>query len=183
MKTGSPTDRRAVRTRQKLLQAFTELVLTRGYAAISPADVAIRAGVGRSTLYTHFPGLLQMLEASLDRPCRVLADSVRVSGSARDLATLLRHFRTQSVHNAVFFRDPVSSLWAKCLARAILASLRADPDRARHRPAIPRQMLGGVLAELQLAIIRQWLADPAATSAEVVAATLMASTQRLLLGR
>jgi AcrR family transcriptional regulator len=176
-----PARTRSERTRQKLLNAFVELVLSRGYLRVHPADVAARAGVGRSTLYTHFSGVLQLLEASLERHCSKLATTVRVQTSASDLLPLLSHYREQSHRNAAFFSDPIRSLWSNCLARSIARSLRQDPDRARHRPAIPREMLASVLADLQLAIICRWVAAPAAISAETVAATLIASARHLVM--
>lgn len=107
--------------------------------------------------------------------------AVRVRTAARDLLPLLIHFREQSHFNPVFFSEPIRSLWTNCLARSIARSLRQDPDRTRHRPAIPREMLGPVLAELQIAIICRWVAAPAATSAETIAATLTESARRLVM--
>ncbi len=173
---------RSKRTREKLLKAFADVVLTRGYVRVRTADVAARAGVGRSTLYTHFSGVLPLLEASLERPCTRLAAAARVGAAASDLLPLLNHFREQWHRNAVFFREPIRSLWSICLARAIARSLRHDPGRMRHRPAIPRELLGSVLADLQIAIICRWLAGPAGTRAETIAATLVASSRRLIMG-
>jgi AcrR family transcriptional regulator len=173
---------RSQRTRDKLLNAFAQLVVTRGYLRVCPNDIAKRAGVGRSTLYTHFSGLRPLLEASLERPCRTLAGAVRVKAAASDLLPLLNHFREQAHPNAAFFADPSRSLWSSCLARAIVTSLRHDPDRLRHRPAMPRHLLGSVLADLQLAIIARWLAAPAGISAETIATTLTATSRRLVMG-
>ncbi len=164
------------------MQAFAAVVLTRGYEGLRPADVAARAGVGRSTFYTHFAGVLPLLEASLERPCAALAAAVRVQAKGSDLLPLLNHFREQWHRNAVFFREPIRSLWANCLARAIVSSLRYDPGRMRHHPAIPRELLGSVLADLQVAIICRWLARPSGASAEQIAATLVASSRRLVMG-
>jgi AcrR family transcriptional regulator len=176
-----PARSRSQRTREKLVNAFVELVLTRGYERVCPADVAARAGVGRSTFYNHFSGVLALLETTLERPSRRLASAVRVRSAASDLVPLLQHFREQSAgRNPTFFCEPIRSLWSSCLARAIAQSLRRDPDRARHRPAIPRDMLSSVLAELQIAIICRWVAAPEATSVETIAASLTASARALV---
>jgi AcrR family transcriptional regulator len=47
-------DRRIQRTRQLLQHALLELILERGYEAITVQDVIDRANVGRSTFYAHF---------------------------------------------------------------------------------------------------------------------------------
>jgi AcrR family transcriptional regulator len=58
-------DPRAEKTRLALMRAFNELLLSRGYHAVMPADVAEAAGVVRSTLYEHFSGKEGMLRHSL----------------------------------------------------------------------------------------------------------------------
>lgn len=173
---------RAERTRQQLLRSFVELVVSRGSTQISPAEVAACAGVGRSTLYTHFSGRKELLEASLAGPCGALAAAVRAGSASSDLLPLLQHLRSQSARSKVLFRDPIYSLWAKCLTRAISTSLRHDSNRVQRRPTIPRQLLAPVLAEVQLAIIRCWLVDPSSVSTEAIAETLTSSAQRLLAG-
>jgi len=173
---------RAQRTRERLLKAFVELVVTRGSVHISPADVAARAGVGRSTLYTHFGGRQGLLEASLAGPCRALAASVRAGSSSTDLLPLLQHLRSQSTRGETLFHDSFYSVWAGCLARAFSVRLHQDSNRVWHRPTIPRRLLAPVLAEVQLAIIRCWLGNPSGISTEAVADSLILSTQRLLAG-
>lgn len=47
-------DRRIGRTRKLLQDALLELILEKGYDAITVQDVTDRANVGRSTFYAHF---------------------------------------------------------------------------------------------------------------------------------
>src|SRR5262245_12636405 len=54
-------DRRVQRTRRLLHEALISLILERGYDAVSVRDVVQRAGVGRSTFYTHFSDLEEVL--------------------------------------------------------------------------------------------------------------------------
>ena len=175
--------RRGERTRDRLLGSLIELVLDQGYEHLSVHEVVTVAGVARSTFYTHFRGLLELLEVSLERPCMALAASVRLRASPSDLVPLLIHFRAQSRSNSVFFRDPIRSIWSRCLARAIAVAVRGDPSRPQHRPVIPHELLAPVLAELQLAIINRWVTSRPAVSAEAIAVALSASTQRLITGR
>jgi AcrR family transcriptional regulator len=48
------TDRRIQRTRHLLLDALNELILEKGYEAMTVQDIIDRANVGRSTFYSHF---------------------------------------------------------------------------------------------------------------------------------
>lgn len=59
-------DCRVRRTKQRLCEAFLALVSERGYAQVTIREVVHRAGVGRSTFYTHF-GSLDDLHGSVLR--------------------------------------------------------------------------------------------------------------------
>ena len=64
-------DRRVTRTRRALKEALTDLILERGYEAVTVQDVIDRADVGRSTFYAHFidkDDLLMAILADLDVP-------------------------------------------------------------------------------------------------------------------
>jgi AcrR family transcriptional regulator len=47
-------DRRVSKTRKALKEALTDLILEKGYEAVTVQDVIDRADVGRSTFYAHF---------------------------------------------------------------------------------------------------------------------------------
>jgi AcrR family transcriptional regulator len=55
-------DRRVQQTNTRLREAFISLVRERGYEAVAIRDVVERAGVGRSTFYTHFGDLEELHE-------------------------------------------------------------------------------------------------------------------------
>lgn len=59
-KSPNPKDERVQRTDQRLRDAFILLVHERGYEAVTIRDVVQRAGVGRSTFYTHFGDLEEL---------------------------------------------------------------------------------------------------------------------------
>jgi AcrR family transcriptional regulator len=51
---GDGHDRRVRKTRKALRDALVELILEKGYAAVTVGDIADRADVGRTTFYAHF---------------------------------------------------------------------------------------------------------------------------------
>lgn len=59
-------DPRIARTRRLLVESLIELSSERGYADVTVADVARRAGVNRATFYLHFEGKDDLLERGLD---------------------------------------------------------------------------------------------------------------------
>jgi AcrR family transcriptional regulator len=64
-------DRRVSKTRKALKDALTDLILEKGYEAVTVQDVIDRADVGRSTFYAHFidkDDLLMAILADLEVP-------------------------------------------------------------------------------------------------------------------
>lgn len=83
-------------TEARLLDAWGELVMTRGYGGVSLADVAARAGVTRTTVYNYFPDRVALLFRWTDREvARTLEDlelALDDAGSnAERLAIFVRH--------------------------------------------------------------------------------------------
>lgn len=58
-------DRRVQRTRNMLYDALMDLMIEKGYDAITVQDIIDRANVGRSTFYSHFPDKEQLLLDSI----------------------------------------------------------------------------------------------------------------------
>jgi AcrR family transcriptional regulator len=63
---GPAIDRRVARTRTRLERAFFHLMQEKGYDAVTIHDICGRAGVGRSTFYTHFTGKDDLKRRSLE---------------------------------------------------------------------------------------------------------------------
>src|SRR4026209_1950526 len=64
-------DRRVGKTRKALKEALTDVILEKGYEAVTVQDVIDRADVGRSTFYAHFTDkddLLMAILADLEVP-------------------------------------------------------------------------------------------------------------------
>lgn len=75
-------DPRVERSRRIILEAVLEELCEVGYGTMTIEGVATRAGVGKSTIYRHWPGKLELVEDAF----RTLKASVDVpeSGSFRD---------------------------------------------------------------------------------------------------
>ncbi len=59
-------DKRIVRTRQLLTQAFLELLKERGLQAITVQDITERAAVNRATFYAHFEDKYHLFNTIID---------------------------------------------------------------------------------------------------------------------
>jgi AcrR family transcriptional regulator len=58
-------DRRIQRTRTALSESLIDLIIEKGYAAVTVQDIIDRANVGRSTFYAHFQDKEELLVGNL----------------------------------------------------------------------------------------------------------------------
>jgi AcrR family transcriptional regulator len=78
-------------TRERIVQVARELVIERGYAGLSTAEVLRRAGVSRGGLYHHFSGKAELLAAILEAlELDVVAQLAEVVADAPDQLTALQ---------------------------------------------------------------------------------------------
>src|SRR5258706_1587578 len=74
-------DPRVLRTRQLLLQAFSDLFSEKGFHAMTAQDITERARVNRGTFYTHFEDKSAILECWLREQFQQrVASTVLISG-------------------------------------------------------------------------------------------------------
>ncbi|MEC3978586.1 TetR/AcrR family transcriptional regulator [Amycolatopsis sp. H20-H5] len=71
------TERTKASLREALLDAATELLPDRGYAALRMADVAARAGVSRQTVYNEFGSKAALTQAVTLRTTSEFLDGIR----------------------------------------------------------------------------------------------------------
>ncbi|MGN6514410.1 MAG: TetR/AcrR family transcriptional regulator [Rhizomicrobium sp.] len=173
-------DRRTERTRQALTTAFVELVLTKGYAAISVGDITEAANVGRSTFYMHHKSKMDLLKQSLMQPSAVLSVIVGHDVPPEMLVQQLRHFHEQRRINKPFFSEPIRTVWVKSLARLIEPRLVKLIRQTRAQPLLPPELIAVQIAEGQIALITHWLLGRASLRPEAVAEALKASTHASL---
>jgi AcrR family transcriptional regulator len=89
-----PLDPRVVRSRAAVLGAAREILFEEGWDAVTHASVAARSGVGRTTLYRHWPDATALIRD-------VIAEQIAITrivptGNLReDLVSQLEAFRLQ----------------------------------------------------------------------------------------
>jgi AcrR family transcriptional regulator len=175
-------DRRTERTRLALLSAFVDLVLERGYGALTTSEISRQANVGRSTFYLHFASKEELLKESIGRPSSAMAACVRGDVTPQQLTPLLEHFREQFSINRQFYADPIRSLWVKSLAALIEPRLPRALRTRGVRQLVPRSLVALQVAEMQIALITHWLSGRYSLKSEVVAEMLIANTRALVFG-
>jgi TetR/AcrR family transcriptional regulator of autoinduction and epiphytic fitness len=115
-------DPRVERSRRVILEAVLDELGAVGYGAMTIEGIAARAGVGKSTIYRHWPGKLELVEDAF----RTLKAAVTVpeEGSLRD--------RVVGVIEQVACLVE-SSTYSSCMPALIEAAERDDKVRDFHR--------------------------------------------------
>ncbi|HEX2701256.1 MAG TPA: TetR/AcrR family transcriptional regulator [Acidimicrobiales bacterium] len=131
-------DPRIERSRRLVLAAALELLGEVGYGGLTIEGVAARAGVGKSTIYRHWDGRLELVEDAV----RLLKPDAAppAGGPVRERVVAL----LQQV--AVSLAD---SMWSRCLP-AIIDAAERDPgvlDIHRRLTCERREVMVGLLAE------------------------------------
>lgn len=71
-------DRRVQRTRSMVLDAFLDLMIEKGYEAITVQDVIDRANIGRSTFYLHFTDKENLLSCSIGQLLEFIREQSKI---------------------------------------------------------------------------------------------------------
>ncbi|WP_234380494.1 TetR/AcrR family transcriptional regulator [Streptomyces sp. CMB-StM0423] len=139
-------DPRAVRSRAAALDAARALLVEQGWAAVTHVSVAARSGVGRTTLYRHWPDPAEMIRDAITEGLTI-AHVRRTGELRRDLLGELNVVRrwlhdptAERALRAVIERVSVDPAYGKLktsLHTAASEGLRAIVDTARERGELP----------------------------------------------
>jgi AcrR family transcriptional regulator len=137
---GSLHEHRA-QTRQKLFAALSSLMADRGFDAITLADIASAAGIGRTAVYNHFPDKESLLVGFITHETeQYVATLERSLQDVEDPVEQLRTYvRAQAQLKRVYHLAPGPDL------RSVLS--RATQQRVREHVHLVEQILRRILSE------------------------------------
>lgn len=160
------TDPRIAETRERVLGAFFDLVLSVDYARIRVGDIIDAAGVGRSTFYEHYRNKDDVLRKSMGPLLGWLASAVSDDCDEAHLAATLEHFRENR-------RVARKMLEGESRDVVVFALADALEDRlpGREDPAMGR-LLAVSIAEALVGMLRAWLSDEHRCDASSLAAAM-----------
>ncbi len=174
-------DRRTRRSRRALGAALVDLVLERGFTALTVEDITERADVARATFYAHFRDKEDLFARVTDdllaelsgRLAPAVADNA-VGFTGKPVLEMLRHAREQRDLYRIVLRGegdgkPLRMFEDAC-ARATAEEFRARAERNRVQPRIDPELLARVWVGEQVAVLRWWVEQdtPALPAEEVV---------------
>jgi AcrR family transcriptional regulator len=154
---GEPVhDRRVLRSRQALTEAFMALVVEGPYDDITVGDIVERAGVGRSTFYEHYANKDELLRASLADAFGALADTITADHDPDRLKGWMEGFwENRRVGRAMLGGQ------ARVYLVRQLAALIEERLAARKRRG-PLRLLAYQIAEAELGLVYAWQCGVAA---------------------
>jgi AcrR family transcriptional regulator len=137
--TGDTIDPRVERSRQVILQAALDELGGFGYGTFRIESVAARAGVGKSTIYRHWPDKLALIADAFETFHVQMVPSTQTGSPRERIVLLVRHV-------AEVFVDSTFSI---CIPALIEGAERDPRLRKFHHQysAERRQSLIGVIAE------------------------------------
>jgi AcrR family transcriptional regulator len=151
MKVPRSTDARVLHTRAALRNALLALIVERGWDGIGIRDICQRAGVGRSTFYTHFADKEELLFSGFDDLRRRLRPSFRTGHAPLDFARgLIEHAGENKRMFRALIGKRASQLATRQMLRVIADLIREDLASSlpgeKLEPIV--QFLAGGLIEL-----------------------------------
>ncbi len=156
-------DRRSKRTRQLVNSAMMELLIEKGYEAITVQDILDRAGIGRSTFYSHYFDKedvhTSMMEQMLAGMNQQLSERHAGQGIVPSLE-LFQHINEDHSHfQAVAWGASGERLWDMMqteLGRIIEKALISAHEDISP-PSIPLPVASAYLAGAFLNLLKWWL--------------------------
>ena len=162
-------DRRTLRTRTAVQDAFIRLIFGGRYDRISTAALIAEAGIGKSTFYEHYRSKDDVLVAVIDPLFVPLAEAAVGRGGLIPLRAMLDHIWEQrALGRALFEGTPMVRLQRK-LAEMIETRL----DEASVAQCVPHALMARAAAAAQLTALRAWLTGEVACPSHDLASWLV----------
>jgi AcrR family transcriptional regulator len=172
-------DRRKQRTEKLLRSAFIDLILEKGYDAVTVQDITERANLGRATFYLHYPDgkeqfFLHILREMFDD---LKARSMPPSGvlQAADLQTRLIPFQHaleyRDLYRATLLSQQGMGAVMNGVREYLVASLQERLEQIVPEQALsfPLEVLANYLAGAMISLMSWWLKQDVPYTAEQMA--------------
>jgi AcrR family transcriptional regulator len=171
-------DEAALHQRRRILEATTELVVERGYGAVSVAEIVARARVSKSAFYREFGGKAEAFGASVEAALeheRERIDAALAAKGAKGLGPALEEVAALIAENET--RAKLVFLSTVEVDAAVGRSVREEAGR-RHRESmalalgdagaaqVPKAHLVGLVGGIEEIVYRRLHADEVGRLAE-----------------
>ena len=158
-------DRRVIRTRQRLRDALMELILEKGYDAVTVQDITQRASLGRATLYVHYKGgkeelLLSNLEEIYDElvaRLKPLKRDVLPPDRPSSSQVAFEHAAEHQDLYLVLLRSQAAATIAQRIREYLAGVIQEELEAQETQSPIPLKVIANFMAGALVALISWWL--------------------------
>ena len=166
-------DRRVRKTKKALRDALVELILEKGYGAVTVQDVVERADVGRTTFYAHFTDKEDLLASGFEE-LHGAAATPRPGNEMAALGALARDMLTHAEVEKRLYRAIMGRRGANPIAQMLEQQLASFVEGILHaaKPAAPpiRVSMAARMATVSfLGVVAWWLDTDQPLTADQVA--------------
>jgi AcrR family transcriptional regulator len=182
METPQPSrhERRRLQTRQLLLQTTLQLVLEKGYDAISVQNITDRADLGRGTFYIHFKDkeeviwtMFQDMFIEMEQEAHKKLDRTMPQVEYYGLLNIFHHAeKNRDLYRVMFGGLGSAMLTARVqdyLAKSFLYDIRNAPDPPDVNFNLPEEIEAQILTGMISRLLFWWLETPNSYTAEQMA--------------
>ncbi|MDY4919580.1 MAG: TetR/AcrR family transcriptional regulator [Phascolarctobacterium sp.] len=175
-------DRRQLKTRQAIFDAFVELMAKYSYEKISVKDIIDAANIGRSTFYAHFETkddlarkmclmLFKHIFSHTIPPCSTHNFSELPQNAENRIAHILYHLRDKRKYYWGIITYDDGNLFLRFFREYIQANLRIvlQGSEASFIKAIPEEFIASYIASSFVGMVRWWLKENMKHTPEEVA--------------
>lgn len=158
----SKGDRRSLRTRQSLSEAFMALMMEKSYDAITVEDIIDRANVGRSTFYTHFEHKDGLLSSNFSRLMEELNVNMvsEQSGAFLPSLALFRHVQNHyALYKALVWGRGLEYV-SRSIQGVLSKSIESQINQllaGQQRLSMPPDLIANYVSSAFLTLLKWWL--------------------------
>ncbi len=158
-------DRRVVRTRQLLRDALMDLILEKGYDAVTVQDITDRANLGRATFYVHYPqGKEQLLLSNLEEIYDELVARLKPlkregfqPGPHRPSQVAFEHAAEHHDLYLVLLHSQAAATIAQRIRDYLAGVLQQELELWQAESPVPLTVIASYMAGSLVALITWWL--------------------------
>jgi AcrR family transcriptional regulator len=160
------TDRRIIKTRKIINEAFVELMREKHYDKITVQDVIDRANVGRSTFYAHYSTKDDLLRNSIESIMVMLDQHFLLSASDEGRGELIpvAEFFKHVKENSRLIKSFMSGNSTDAFAEKIQSSLNKKIDahlrlflNPENEPTVPVPIIVNYISSTLIFLLKWWI--------------------------
>lgn len=154
---------RSMQTKRRLTRAFSEILQTKEYTEISVQEICTLAGVNRTTFYTHFKSIQDMMAYMEESIGTRLFDALYTGkepdtvGGREDLLNYLYFVRDNAAEFQICFRNATAETFQNEIRHFLRETMRYYISRHHLAPTIDTELILNFYEAGLFAIIRNWV--------------------------